>query len=93
LNYKVKWNEKVVDDLKKIDKKQAGKIIDKIKNYLIKEPGSLGKPLKGMFKGMYRFRIGDFRVIYTINEKEKELKVICKWKWLSRWVDEWMSNK
>ena len=76
MNYKVKWNEKVVDDLKKIDKKQAGKIIDKIKNYLIKEPGSLGKPLKGMFKGMYRFRIGDFRVIYTINEKEKELKVM-----------------
>ncbi len=76
MNYKVKWNEKVVDDLKKIDKKQAGKIIDKIKNYLIKEPGSLGKPLKGMFKGMYRFRIGDFHVIYTINEKEKELKVM-----------------
>ena len=77
MNYKVKWNEKVVDDLKKIDKKQAGKIIDKIKNYLIKEPVSLGKPLKGMFKGMYRFRIGDFRVIYTINEKDKELKVMA----------------
>ena len=76
MNYKVKWNDKVVDDLKKIDKKQAGKIIYKIKSYLIKEPGSLGKPLKGMFKGMYRFRIGDFRVIYTINEKEKELKVM-----------------
>jgi len=42
LNYKVKWNEKVLDDLKKIDKKHAGKIIDKIKSYLIKEPGSLG---------------------------------------------------
>jgi len=76
LNYKVKWNDKVVDDLKKIDKNQAGKIIDKIKSYLIKEPGSLGKPLKGMFKGMYRFRIGDFRVIYTINEKEKEINIM-----------------
>jgi mRNA interferase RelE/StbE len=76
LNYKVKWNEKVVDDLKNIDKKQAGKIIDKINNYLIKEPVSLGKPLKGMFKGMYRFRIGDFRVIYTINKEEKEINIM-----------------
>ncbi len=76
MNYKVKWNDKVVDDLKKIDKKQAGKIIYKIKNYLIKEPGSLGKPLKGMFEGMYRFRIGDFRVIYTINENEKEINIM-----------------
>lgn len=77
MNYKVKWNEKVVGDLKKIDKKQAGKIIDKIKNYLIKEPASLVKPLKGMFKGMYRFRIGDFRVIYTINRKKKEINIMA----------------
>jgi len=29
-----------------------------------------------MFKGMYRFRIGDFRVIYTINEKGKEINIM-----------------
>ena len=27
------------------------------------------KPLKGKFSGAYRYRVGDLRVIYTINDR------------------------
>jgi mRNA interferase RelE/StbE len=77
LNYKVIWHEKSLDDLKGIDKKRAKAILEKVKTYLSQEPLSLGKPLKGMFKGLYRYRIGDDRVIYAI-DREKESIIILK---------------
>ena len=32
------------------------------------------KPLKGEYKGQWRYRIGDIRIIYTVNE---ETRTIC----------------
>jgi mRNA interferase RelE/StbE len=76
LSYKVVWHEKALDDLKGIDKSQAKAIVDKAKNYLSKDPLSLGKPMKGMFKGLYRYRLGDYRVICAIDRKEKLIIVL-----------------
>jgi mRNA interferase RelE/StbE len=33
------------------------------------------KPLKGDFAGYYRYRIGDYRVIYLVNDETKEVLV------------------
>ena len=38
-----------------------------MKDYLSKDPLSLGKPLKGIFKGLYRYRYGSYRIIYAID--------------------------
>jgi len=76
LSYKVVWHEKALDDLKGIDKQQAKAIVEKARTYLTKDPLSLGKPLKGMFKGLYRYRFGDYRIIYAIDRKEKLIIVL-----------------
>lgn len=68
--YKVVYSEYVADDLKAIDKKTAGKIIDRVENYLAKDPKNLGDPLKGEFQGYWRYRWGDYRVIYKISDLE-----------------------
>jgi mRNA interferase RelE/StbE len=34
------------------------------------------KPLKGPFAGAYRYRVGDMRVVYTINDKAVKVFVI-----------------
>jgi mRNA interferase RelE/StbE len=39
------------------------------KSYLSKDPISLGKPLKGIFKGPYRYRYGSYRIIYAIDRE------------------------
>jgi len=31
----------------------------------------MGKPLRGELSGKWSLRVGNYRVIYTINEKEK----------------------
>jgi mRNA interferase RelE/StbE len=34
------------------------------------------KPLKGKFTGSYRFRVGDLRVVYTINDQAVTVFII-----------------
>ena len=68
--YKVVYLDSVEKDLEKLDKPLVKKILNKIENYLAQDPKKLGKPLKGQFEGYWRFRFGDYRVIYKIAEKE-----------------------
>ena len=65
--YSIQWHEDAINDLKKIDKQTQKKIIARVKDYLSKDPLTLGKPLQGIFKGLYRYRYGSYRVIYGID--------------------------
>lgn len=75
MEYSIRWHEDAVSDLKKIDKNHRKKIIEKVKTHLVKDPISLGKPLRGMFKGMYRYLFGDYRILYIIREQELEILI------------------
>jgi len=67
LAYKKRFKSSVEKDLRLIDKGNVRKILDKIDSELVKEP-TPGKILSGKFKGLFRFRIGNYRVIYTISK-------------------------
>ena len=63
--YKITFKNSVFRDLKKIDKKKANLILNKIEKELGKTP--LKYPvLSGKFSGLRKCRIGDYRIIYTI---------------------------
>lgn len=68
--YKVAYLDSVEEDLKKLDKSTVKKILTRIETYLAQDPKELGKPLKGEFQGYWRYRWGDYRVIYKISERE-----------------------
>ena len=68
--YKVVYLDGVEQDLKKLDKSIIKKILARIETYLASDPKELGKPLKGEFQGYWRYRWGDYRVIYKISERE-----------------------
>jgi len=68
--YKVVYLNSVEEDLKKLDKATARKILNRIETYLACDPKELGKPLKGEFQGYWRYRWGNYRVIYKISERE-----------------------
>jgi mRNA interferase RelE/StbE len=66
--YKVIWEKSAKKDFKHISYSEAEKIIKKTELALSEDPYQ-GKPLKADFKGLYRYRIGDYRVIYSIYEQ------------------------
>ena len=76
MSYKVKWHEEAVGDLKGLDKPGVRSILDKVEKHLPKGPLSLGKPLKGIFKGLFRYRCGNYRVIYAMDREKKEIVVL-----------------
>ena len=65
MNYKIAFKKSVARDLKKIDKEQATKILKKIEDELPEKADTL-PVLTGKFSGLRKFRIGDFRVIFSI---------------------------
>ena len=74
--YKGIWHEETLKDLKNLDRTTAKKIVAKVKNYLIQDPVKLGLLLKGTLKGLYRYRIGDYRIIYVIDQAEKKIIIL-----------------
>ena len=68
--YKVAYLDSVEEDLRKLDKSTVKKILRRIETYLAQDPKGLGKSLKGDFEGCWRYRWGDYRVIYRIAERE-----------------------
>lgn len=63
-------------DFKRIDKRSQQKIIRAIRKKLATEPESYGKPLRGDLKGFWKLRIGEYRVIYTIDKGRVEVYVV-----------------
>ena len=76
MSYKVTWHEDAMEDLRGLDKARALEIVDKVDAYLSEDPLALGKPLKGIFRGLFRYRCGDYRVIYSIDRRDELLTVL-----------------
>lgn len=74
--YKLVWDKEAIDDLKSIDRKKAIDLARKVEKQLTKNPNELGKKLAGRFKGLYRYRYGDYRVIYQIFKKEITIVIV-----------------
>jgi mRNA interferase RelE/StbE len=65
LVYNITFKKSVEKDLKRISKKNAKRILDKIDADLIKNPERF-PALSGPYAGMRKFRVGDYRVIFVI---------------------------
>ncbi len=65
MGYKISFKSSVFKDLKKIDKTKASQILDKIENNL-SENAETYPQLTGKFSGLRKYRVGDYRVIFSI---------------------------
>jgi len=74
--YKVIWKEETKKDLAKIDRPIVKKITDKVEKYLAKDPANRGEPLTHDWKGYYRYRFSNYRIIYEVKEKELVILVV-----------------
>lgn len=67
MSYKIGFKKSVSRDLRKLSKDNAKRILDKIEQDLPEKADTFPQ-LAGKFAGLRKFRIGDYRVIYTIIE-------------------------
>ncbi|HDM22463.1 MAG TPA: type II toxin-antitoxin system RelE/ParE family toxin [Methanomicrobia archaeon] len=67
--YSIKTTNQFERKIKKIDKSIRGNIIEKISE-LKQDPYKNVKKLHGKLRGMYSLRIGEYRVIFSIDEEK-----------------------
>jgi mRNA interferase RelE/StbE len=77
--WQIKWSKNAQKSFDKLDK-NTQKII---RNYLVENiilsetnPRTVGKALTGTLKGLWRYRIGDYRVVCQIIDKEVTVLVV-----------------
>jgi mRNA interferase RelE/StbE len=68
LAYKILYKKSVQRDLKKLEKREARRVLDQLEAKLSKRPDSY-PILKGEFAGLRKFRVGDYRIIYALMDE------------------------
>ena len=60
----IAFKSSVEHDLKRLDRPVARRLLDQLERVLADDPDA-GEPLRGEFRGLYKYRVGDYRVVYT----------------------------
>ena len=71
MGFVIKYTESVIkSDLPKINKKEKEQICKAIEKKLVELPHVYGKPLRLSLIGFRKLRVGNYRVIFEIKDKE-----------------------
>ena len=74
--YQVIWETRVrKQDFKKITASEVRRIVKKVESHLAENP-TAGTQLKGHYKGLWRYRVGDYRVIYDIQDTQVTIRIV-----------------
>ena len=75
MSYKIELRQEAVHDLEILDSSVVDRILKKLdwlkENFEIITP----VPLKGELRGLFKLRVGDYRILYTHNKKQKLISI------------------
>jgi len=77
LTWKIKWEDFAVKQLRKLDQQIEKRIISYLKKIVLEDPRKQGKPLTGDKSGFWRYRMGEYRIICRIVDKEFIVVIIA----------------
>ena len=71
MKYSVEYTRTAVKQLKKMDKKIVALILTLVEEKLVacENPRSIGKALRGNLNDIWRYRVGDYRIIAKIEDE------------------------
>ena len=74
--YTLNITDEAEDDLKRLDKTAAKRIVKRVK-WLAANAGEIDHhALAGQWGGLFRLRVGDFRVIYDLNHTARSVTIV-----------------
>ena len=67
--WRIEVDKGVQRSMKKLDKQTAKRITDKLREISqLEDPRSMGKALVGNMAGLWRYRVGDYRIVCAIED-------------------------
>ncbi len=67
-NWEIEFKKSAAKELRALPEKDKKMVWDKIKTKLVSNP-CIGEKMKGKFKGLWRLRVGVYRIIYEIHNE------------------------
>lgn len=77
MTWRIEYDSSAARELRALDAHTAKRILSFLRDRIVSEadPRRIGGPLKGKFKGLWKYRIGDYRVIVRIEDDAKRIVV------------------
>ena len=72
----VEWTEHAIRDIEKLDGRVAQRIVRKVGWFGTNFKKFIPEPLSGEYKGTYKLRIGDWRVIYSTESETITIRFV-----------------
>lgn len=78
MTWAIKFASKAADELRALDRSMATRIVKTLEKRIAEreDPRSIGTALKGEHQGFWRWRVGDYRVIADVQDKEVTILVV-----------------
>jgi mRNA interferase RelE/StbE len=78
LAWRVEWEDEAVKELKKLDTKARRTIVRFMRDKIAtdEDPRRFGDPLRKDLKGLWKYRIGPYRVICSIEDRQIVVLVV-----------------
>jgi len=78
LAWRVEWEDEAVKEIKKLDARARRNIVRFLREKIATEddPRRFGDPLRKELKGLWKYRIGDYRIICSIEDKSVVVLVV-----------------
>ncbi len=73
--FTVVFTTQAESNLIQLDRTIAQRILRKIRWLAENFDDVIPEPLTGQWQGMYKLRVGDYRVLYTVNQAEEQITI------------------
>jgi len=79
LAWTIEYDESALKDLKKLDRQVQREILDFMEKRIgqAEDPRSFGKPLRHSKFGLWRYRLGDYRIICQLQQAKLIVLVVA----------------
>ena len=73
--YEVEFKPRAAHDLERLDRAVASRVLSRIRWLAANFDSINTESLAGRFEGLLKFRVGDYRVIYSADREKKVLRI------------------
>ena len=78
MTWKVEFDDRAAKELRKLNPQTQGEILKYLRKRIAttENPRRFGKSLSGSLGGLWRYRVGDYRLICSISEREVAVLIL-----------------
>jgi mRNA interferase RelE/StbE len=76
LAWTIEWSDSARKQLRKLDRQVARQLVAYVEERAAPDPRAVGKPLTAQFASLWRYRVGDHRIIASIEDAVLRVLVV-----------------